>query len=73
MTLEEAIERAREEALRRGFPWLEPARASHERTLGLVGKRQIHVRSNAESLGTNVHALFDESTGTLEHIALLPR
>jgi hypothetical protein len=73
MTLQEAIERAREEALRRGFTWIEPVRASHERSLPLVGRRQIHVRSNAESLGANVLAIFDASTGNLERITFLAR
>jgi hypothetical protein len=73
MTLEEAIKHAREESARRGFTWLEPVRAVVKRTWVIAGRRQIHVRSNCDSLGTNVEAVFEESTGELVDIRFLPR
>jgi hypothetical protein len=73
MRLEEAMERAREEATRRGYTWLEPVRAVVKRTWVIAGRRQIHVRSNCDCLGTNVEAVFEESTGELVDIRFLPR
>jgi hypothetical protein len=73
MTFEEAIERTRSEAAQRGFYWRDPVKAWIARPWVFFGRREIIVKTNAESRGSNIWAYFVENSGELIHISYIPR
>ena len=69
MTETEAVERAREIALREGWAWREPVIARRVR----ISTDAWEVRSNAHCLGANVVVCFDADPGEVLEKKYLPR
>ena len=70
MNSDEAIVRAREIANERGWTWQEPVNVTVE---GFLGRKSLHVWSNANSRGCNVSIRFDAETGALQDAHFAPR
>jgi hypothetical protein len=73
MTREEAIEKARQIARERDWPWEEPIVVHVERRFLVFGRKRLSVMSNASSRGRNVFVRLDADTGDVVHAAYGPR
>jgi hypothetical protein len=67
MTRDEAIQSARTEAKKEGWPWVEPLRVEEKRRFTLFGRRYWRVTTNTKysEIGCNVHVQIDERTGQI--------
>jgi hypothetical protein len=66
ITSEYALEIAREECRKRGWPWVDPVVVTEE-------LRSWRIWTNAEHLGGNVIIRINSLNGSVEHASLTPR
>jgi hypothetical protein len=70
---EEAVERARQYAEERGWPWHEPVRVTRSRAFVVSGRVTYEVRSNAQSRGSNARVIVAADDGSIVEAYWLPR
>jgi len=72
LTESEAIARAKEVALSKGWVWVEPVASTFRR--GWFGRgSKWEVRTNAKGLGAIVHIVIDDATGKVLKESYVPR
>lgn len=73
MTDEEALATARAVALVEGWPWQEPVQVKRRRSWFFFGPPYWEIWTNADSIGSNVRIVIDETTGEVEEKRFLSR
>jgi hypothetical protein len=73
VTADEALDVARAVAAAEGWPWQEPVAVRRQKSWIFFGSASWEVRTNAESLGSNVRIVIDEATGQVTDKHFLPR
>jgi len=72
MTRDEAIARAKDYALERGWPWRDPVEAWRSRRWLLVGPHEWTVISNADKRGGGARIVLDAKTGAILEAGFMP-
>lgn len=69
----EALVAARATAAAEGWPWREPVRVQRRRSWFFFGRARWEVWTNADSIGSNVRIVIDETTGEVQEKHFLSR
>jgi hypothetical protein len=73
VTADEVQAVARAAAIAEGWPWEEPVRVRRQRSWLFFGRARWEVWTNADSMGSNVRVVIDETTGEIQEKHFLSR